>query len=260
MKRFCFLCFVCLLSVAAFSQEKVQLKVMTYNLRFGELASLQELGEFIKQENPDIVMLQEVDVNTRRERAPKQNGKHFIAELGFYTGMFSAYAKSIPYKGGYYGLGLLSKYPFVSTERVLLPMVEKGREQRSLLVGRVELDNGEVVTVASTHLDLKASIRPVQVKYINKVLKKEKNPVLLAGDFNARPDAPEIAEGMKGWKHSMPDDAYTIPAKEPKSKIDYIFSYPEAAWQVVDAEVPVSYLSDHRPVVTVLELNVQLDK
>ena len=101
---------------------------MTYNLRFGELASLEELGECIKNENPDVVMLQEVDVNTHRKRAPKQNGKHFISELGFYTKMFSVYGKSIPYEGGYYGLGLLSKYPFVSTERILLPMVEAGRE------------------------------------------------------------------------------------------------------------------------------------
>ena len=158
---------------------------MTYNLRFGELASLEELGECIKNENPDVVMLQEVDVNTHRKRAPKQNGKHFISELGFYTKMFSVYGKSIPYEGGYYGLGLLSKYPFVSTERILLPMVEAGREQRSLLTGKIELDNGQIITIASTHLDLKAPIRLVQVKYINEVLGKVNNPILLGGDFNA---------------------------------------------------------------------------
>ena len=230
---------------------------MTYNLRFGELASLEELGECIKNENPDVVMLQEVDVNTHRKRAPKQNGKHFISELGFYTKMFSVYGKSIPYEGGYYGLGLLSKYPFVSTERILLPMVEAGREQRSLLTGKIELDNGRIITIASTHLDLKAPIRLVQVKYINEVLGKVNNPILLGGDFNARPADAEIAEGMARWRRSMPDDVFTIPAEKPNSKIDYIFSYPQETWRVIDAKVPEVTLSDHRPVVAILELEVQ---
>lgn len=56
------------------------LKVLTYNLRFGELASLQELGEYIKSHDSDIVALQEVDINTVRERAPHQNNRNFIAE------------------------------------------------------------------------------------------------------------------------------------------------------------------------------------
>ena len=171
--------------------------------------------------------------------------------------MFSVYGKSIPYEGGYYGLGLLSKYPFVSTERILLPMVEAGREQRSLLTGKIELDNGRIITIASTHLDLKAPIRLVQVKYINEVLGKVNNPILLGGDFNARPADAEIAEGMARWRRSMPDDAFTIPAEKPNSKIDYIFSYPQETWRVIDAKVPEVTLSDHRPVVAILELEVQ---
>ena len=171
--------------------------------------------------------------------------------------MFSVYGKSIPYEGGYYGLGLLSKYPFVSTERILLPMVEAGREQRSLLTGKIELDNGRIITIASTHLDLKAPIRLVQVKYINEVLGKVNNPILLGGDFNARPADAEIAEVMARWRRSMPDDAFTIPAEKPNSKIDYIFSYPQETWRVIDAKVPEVTLSDHRPVVAILELEVQ---
>lgn len=255
MKRIHTVLFFLLITVTTIAQEApVQLKVVCYNLRFGELATLQQLGEYIKSENPDVVMLQEVDVFTSRDRAPLQNGKNFIAELGYYTGMLSAYSKSIPYSGGYYGIGILSKYPFVSTERVLLPMVEEKREQRSLLIARVELDNTQQITVACTHLDLKSEIRRVQVKTINNVLKKEKNPVILAGDFNAKPDSPEIKEGMKDWKRSCADDVYTIPVKEPKAKIDYIFSYPRSGWEVVSSCVPKVALSDHLPVIATLSL------
>lgn len=236
------------------AQEKTQLKIMSYNLRFGELASLEQLGEFIKSESPDIVLLQEVDVYTNRERAPHQNGKNFIAELGFYTQMMSLFGKSIAYEGGYYGLGILSKYPFVQTERFLLPLVEEKREQRSLLTARLELDNGQNITVACTHLDLKPEIRIVQIEAINKLLKDKTDPIILAGDFNAKPDSREIAEGMKGWQHSCKKDAFTIPAKAPESKIDYIFSYPEEQWKVINSYVPEITLSDHRPVVASFEL------
>ncbi len=49
------------------AQKNVRLKVLTYNLRFGEMASLEQLAEFIKNQNPDIVALQEVDVKTYRK-------------------------------------------------------------------------------------------------------------------------------------------------------------------------------------------------
>ena len=54
--------------------------------------------------------LQEVDNRTFRERAPKQNDIDFATELGYHTGMIPAYGKTIPYRGGYYGIAILSKY------------------------------------------------------------------------------------------------------------------------------------------------------
>ena len=43
---------------------------MTYNLRFGEKASLEELAEAIRaQRHADLVALQEIDCRTRRPRA-----------------------------------------------------------------------------------------------------------------------------------------------------------------------------------------------
>jgi len=234
-------------------QENPALKVLCYNLRFGELASLKDLGAFIKSENPDIVMLQEVDIFTQREKAVHQNRKNFIAELGYYTEMMSVFGKSINYKGGYYGLGILSRYPIQSMQKIFLPLVEERREQRSLLIARVELDNGLEVTVASTHLDLKPEIRLIQVEYINKILLQETNPVVLAGDFNAKPHSPEISIGMKLWKQACSDDL-TSPPKNPDAKIDYIFCYPENSWNVIESKTPEVFLSDHLPVISVLEL------
>ncbi|GAB6123652.1 endonuclease/exonuclease/phosphatase family protein [Dysgonomonas termitidis] len=237
------------------AQDKVQLKVLCYNLRFGELASLEEFADFIKKENPDIVALQEVDVNTSRTRAPHQNGKNFISELAFRTGMLSLYGRTIDYAGGYYGIGILSKYPISQSQRIFLPMPEGAKERRALLTGEVELSEGKSITFACTHLDYTTSeVRRAQVDFINRQLMTIETPIILCGDFNARPDSDEIANGMKNWMQVSTMD-FTIPAKSPKSKIDYIFCYPASdVWKIVKSYTPVVQLSDHLPIITTLTL------
>lgn len=253
--KFLILLFSLSLFSCAFAQEKPkQLKVLSYNLRFGELASLEELAEFIKKENPDVVALQEVDVRTYRDRAPKQNGKDFISELAYHTGMLGVYGKTIPYMGGYYGIGILSKYPLASVERIYLPKTEHGKEQRALLVANVEYEENEFFTFASTHLDYtNTQERQVQVEKINEVLLNKEYPVIIAGDFNARPDAIEIVNGMEQWLQLCNIDA-TVPANKPKHKIDYIFAYPKDKWELIENTSYYIPLSDHLPISATVEM------
>ena len=138
----------------AYAQDTLRVKVMTYNLRFGELADLKDLAAHIKSFNPDFVALQEVDSKTNRERTPHQRGKDFISELAYYSGMFGIYGKSIEYKGGYYGIGILSKYPYIGIRKTLLPQLGEVYEQRVLLEGIFEMGKDTII-FASTHLDAK---------------------------------------------------------------------------------------------------------
>lgn len=236
------------------SNEGYKLKVLCYNLRFGELASLEELAEFIKEVDPDIVALQEVDVKTNRERAVHQNGKDFITELGYRTGLLSAYARTIDYSGGYYGIGILSKYSFEKTRKIMLPIPEGSREQRALLLADVELPGERKFTFISTHLDhSSSSVRSIQVQAINEALEDNPLPLIIAGDFNASPDSPEIKQGMKEYLQLCGDD-YTISSDNPRSKIDYIFGKPVNRWNKLYAETPQIQLSDHLPVISEVEL------
>jgi Metal-dependent hydrolase len=229
-------------------------KVLSYNLRFGELASLEELAEFIKKQEPDIVALQEVDVHTQRERAPAQHGKDFATELGFRTGMFAAYGKTIPYAGGYYGIAILSKYPLAKVERIYLPKTEHGKEQRAVLVAEVEYQEGRFLTFASTHLDYtNTQERQSQVAALNRVLVQDQRPVIVAGDFNARPDATEIREGMADWLTASNLEP-TVPADKPRNTIDYIFCYPKGKWKTLSNTTHQVPLSDHLPIDAVVEL------
>lgn len=234
--------------------EAVKIKVLCYNLRFGELATLEELASFIDSIHPDVVALQEVDVRTFRDRAKHQNGKDFITELAFRTGMLSAYGRTIDYAGGYYGIGILSRFPISETRRVMLPLPEGAKEQRALLLAGIELPGGKGFTFVSTHLDHSSSaVRTVQVKALNRALAGIKSPVVVAGDFNAKPDSPEIAVGMRKWQTACTND-FTIPSSKPSSKIDYIFFAPAGRWRKTDAATPGVTLSDHLPLWAELEL------
>ena len=254
MKKIFFALLCIAFSFSAVAQEKMSFKVMTYNIIHGAMAPWDELGKYISQYHPDVVMLQEIDINTHRKNEEHLHDRNLIAELGYHTKMFSAFGKPINFSGGYYGLGLLSKYPLVKMERVLLPMLSPNHEQRSLLMAVVELDNGDQICVGCTHLDLHADARMAQVQHINKVMLAHNLPAIVAGDFNATPDEKEIKYGMSEWMPAMANDAFTFSSDKPEIKIDYVFAHPRQAWQVKSAIVPPVQMSDHLPIVVEYEL------
>ena len=108
MKHILILLSALMLHGASAAQE-LDLRIMSYNLRFGEIATMKQIGEYIASQQPDLVALQECDWDTQRERAPQQHHVRFVNELGSATGMFTAYGKALDYKGGSYGIGILSK-------------------------------------------------------------------------------------------------------------------------------------------------------
>ena len=71
---------------------------------------------------------------TRRERTPHQHDKNFITELGYYTKLFPLYGKTIPYAGGFYGIGMLTKYPYINVQKIMLPKQDVRHEARALLM------------------------------------------------------------------------------------------------------------------------------
>ncbi|MEG1587027.1 MAG: endonuclease/exonuclease/phosphatase family protein [Bacteroidales bacterium] len=251
IKKIIILLFCGVLWIPGYAQQKQDtLRVMTYNLRFGELASMQEIADYIKSENPDVVALQEVDWKTNRERAPRQNGVAMLNELAFYTGMFGVYAKAIDYRSGYYGIGILSKYPVLSSERVLLPNPSPEKEQRVMLTAQIELPDHQPLTFVCTHLEVSAEEKRIaQIRFIRQQVKKVKGPVLIAGDFNARPDSKVIREEMKGWVNAT-NEENTYHTKNPNIKIDYIYMLPNRGLEMLNTKRGEAKLSDHFPIVT----------
>lgn len=260
MKKIAITLFVALLLFPSIAAQE-SLKVLSFNLRYGEKASMEEIADYIKSEDPDLVSFQEVDWNTSRSLLIYSERVAFINELAQLTGMFGVYGKAIDYQDGYYGVAALSKYPILKSERVLLPNPEPVKEQRVLLVLEVEIpDASQPITFIATHLEATSTDhRLAQIAFINEQLEGYKKPVILAGDLNSRPYNSEITEGFSQWGVASNDD-YTYPADAPTIKIDYIFFYPNYAFTVEQMTTDSSVqLSDHLPIWTKLGFNTLIE-
>ena len=225
------------------------LRVMTYNLRFSQLASAERLAKRISEENPDFVALQEVDINTSRFTVPDSvRLQNTIAIMAEKCGMFGFFGRTIDFAGGYYGIGILSKYPCVSMLTHNLPN-PAGTEPRVLLEGTFLLPGG-TMKFSCTHLDHKSdSARAVQARFVLEKVATGTMPSVVAGDFNARPGSNAI-ELMEKSMVNLTCGNPTFPATAPVAKIDYIFGYPASKLRLLSTEVLDTLLSDHRPIVS----------
>lgn len=247
---------------AAIAKKQDEITVLSYNIHHANPPSkpnvidLQAVATVINQQQVDIVALQEVDVHTTRSGP----SVHEAEELARLTGLKAFFAKAINYDGGEYGVAILSRYPLEQTRNVALPTDESTKgEHRTLASATLTLPGGKKIVFACTHLDAqKADVnRQLQIKKIVEVLKEERLPVVIAGDFNAVPTSDVIHQLDASFTRScVRDCGYTIPEKNPTKTIDYIAFMPTAKFRVLSHRVvDEQYASDHRPVKAVLRLN-----
>lgn len=254
-KNFCFVFLVVMFLMAGFSLQAQQtIRVMSYNIHHCNppskpgIIDLDAIATTITKQNPDIVALQEVDINT--ERSGKVNQ---AAQLALKTGLKSFYfAKAIDHEGGDYGVAILSKFPLddINTYRLPMDSATKG-EPRVLAVAIATLPGGKKIRVASTHLDAqKAPVnRLLQIKAIDSIAASESLPFIIAGDFNAEENSEVIKTLDKGFTRTCASCAPTIPVINPKKAIDFI-AYKSAKVLSVKSHqvVEETYASDHLPV------------
>jgi len=214
---------------------------------------LDYIANVIRDSEPDLVALQEVDFLTKRAR-----GYDLATELGWRLRMVPLFARAMDYDGGEYGEAILSRYSFISTRNVPLPFTE-GREPRAAVEIITVLPSGDTIAFIGTHLDHTGedTDRVLQVKMINDVLAKGRYPSILAGDLNAVPGSIPIGILEQLWSAAYDRDAPapTYPSGDPIKKIDYVMFRPAERWRVISAEViQDSVASDHCAYLVVLEL------
>lgn len=270
-----------------------ELRVMSYNLRAGTLASMDEIAAAINAFRPDFVALQEVDVNTYRSnaKAAGNNGRNFVNELAQRTGMFGYYAQTIELPapktvvdslktlvaagndentlagmGNYYGIALLSKHPADKVERIELPN-PAAAEPRVLLLGNFRLDGHIPFNFACTHFDYtKPETIAMQARYVAGVLSpdtvstefcRDIVPTVLAGDLNTLPDS-EAYSILCKYAVPLSGTAPTFPSDKPEKRLDHILGFPACKFALkstCEGQVTANPLSDHLPIYSVILYN-----
>ncbi|HEY9480568.1 MAG TPA: endonuclease/exonuclease/phosphatase family protein, partial [Gemmatimonadaceae bacterium] len=206
----------------------------------------------------DIVLLQEVDRGTERSGHVDQ-----LAELERLTAMHGAFAKSLDYQGGDYGIAALSHWPIDSAETVPLstePPADRGAgmyEPRVAIHIVVSAPMGRV-HVIGTHLGAEgvSTFRDQEARDLLEHVRARvpaNAPVMIGGDFNSTPDSDVHAvfsrDFRDSWQQCGTGDGYTFPADSAVRRIDYIYA---RGLQCATAKVVDAQASDHRPLFVTL--------
>lgn len=234
-------------ATAEIPQQGATLRVLAYNIKHGEgmdrVIDLERAARVINSLDPDIVALQEIDSAVERTGHVDQ-----ATRLGELTGMHSVFGAFFDYQGGRYGMALLSKRRF---EEVVNHKLPDGAEPRTALAARVRVGEPPIeIVVVGVHLYATPEERYAQAARLVEILADETAPVILAGDFNSRPESEVIAALAGYWQ--IPDkgvDRLTFPADTPTREIDYIMYRPRDRFEVLDLRViDEPLVSDHRPI------------
>lgn len=242
---------ICLLvgigiALSTTGQEARVLRLLTYNIHHAEgldgRVDYERIAGIIRETKADLIALQEVDVQTQRTDQVDQ-----AATIASKLDLYQVFGKAIHFQGGQYGLAVLSRWPIGNHKVYALPY-RINQEPRIALETRIRPDNGlPELCLIDTHLcHLSESNRSEQVQRLLQIIPKtETAQVLLAGDFNARPDSLPMERLWKnGWKDLLGDH----------QGIDYLLAPGSSHWKVRSARIVNAPLaSDHMPVLVELE-------
>lgn len=152
-----------------------------------------QIAEKLKALQPDVIALQEV---LQHETLPNQ-AQWLADQLGYQWYFASTDPVGKPLR---YGNALLTRHPILARRQQALEPLDDSRTAAML---RIDLD-GRTVNVYATHLhwtDAGAAIRAQQMADLAKFIDATSDgiPSVVAGDFNATADAPELASLRQGF-------------------------------------------------------------
>lgn len=251
----------------------MQMRMATFNILHGRSVhdgnvQLDRLVDAVKQLDPDVLALQEVDLDQPRSgnsdltavaaEAMGAVSHRFVAAISGTPGAtwMAATAREQPGTAAY-GIALLSRYPADSFQMVRLPRIPMkfpmylrgpGRvqvvheEPRTALIARLDTPFGHV-TVANTHLSFVPGWNRVQLRRLVRDMRGFPGPRILMGDLNMAPPKPGRFTRMRPLGEAM-----TFPADEPDVQLDHVLTDDDSL-TVSRCVAPRLPISDHRALV-----------
>lgn len=209
-------------------------------------ANYNNTAKVISLIDPDVIALQELDKFTTWHPHDQ------LQELADRTGMKPYYCKTIDYRGGDYGIGILSKREPLRTVSSDLP----GTEARKFFLA--EFDDYIFIATHLCHLETTNRAQSVEIinAYIAANYASYTKPIFLAGDFNESNMSSEMMVKLKEKWEIISTSSNTFMNTATPKRIDYIVLYKgnKAACEVLGTAVPsydeinVNKVSDHLPV------------
>jgi endonuclease/exonuclease/phosphatase family metal-dependent hydrolase len=219
------------------------LRIASYNIHYGYDTdwhlSLEAQAQTIEASGADVVTLQEVD--TGRPTSYMVDNALWLARR---LGMKAVYLPCVEHVTG---IALLSRYPILRSEGMLLP---SELEQTGIIWAVLDMGSAPMNAFA-IWLGLEPEERARQLDAALPFLASHAGPAVFGGDFNSTPDSPVYARiAGAGFVDPFPalglGSPPTDPAINPRKRIDFVWLRDLIP---VDAQVSDSTASDHRLVV-----------
>ena len=212
-----------------------------------------EITGFIKQQNPDVVGLIEVDSGSYR--SGKKSQVELIAEE---LGHFHAYCSKYAADSRWQRIPIYNKQgnAFLAKDSIRGERFHYFERGMKKLVIELELER---VTFFLVHLALNYKVRQMQILHLYHMIKETGRPYIVAGDFNAFMGEDEIqllmsASGLQNADRKMQP---SFPSRNPKRHLDFILHSPEIL--VRHFEMPRIELSDHLPLIVDFDIGPDED-
>ena len=238
------------------------MRLLTYNIRyavgagapphvpvpgagylFGNPGNLENIIAFIKDQDPDVVGLIEVDIGSVRSGRVNQ-AEAIATSLGHYSCYECKYGEESVNQY----LPILRKQAnaFLAGPRVANERFHYFDTGIKRLIIELEL---EEVAVFLVHLSLKYRHRQAQLRSLYELIRRCRKPVIVAGDFNTFWGQDEIFLFMQaaGLRSANQEGAPSYPSRAPRMELDFIL-YGRGV-EVTGFHVPRVTFSDHLPLV-----------
>jgi endonuclease/exonuclease/phosphatase family metal-dependent hydrolase len=242
------------------------MRFLLYNIRYGTgrrrrwawmhtltrtVAHLPEIAAFIRQANPDIVGLVEVDAGSYR--SGRRNQAQVLAhELGHYHSYRMKYRQAG-------GLGLGRRLPvlnkqanaFLTRDAIRRETFHEFSAGFKRLVIELELQHVRLFLV---HLALGFRARHGQLAELHELIGESVKPCIVAGDFNSAAGSRELRLFLKatGLVSANAGHQPTYPSWKPRRELDFVCHSPQL--KLRRFTIPAVTLSDHLPLVCDFEL------
>jgi len=230
------------------AEEGNLFRAATYNVHYGYDSDwrlqLEAQAQAIEAAGAGVVALQEVD--TGRPTSYMVDDARWLARR---LNMGVVY---LPCMEHLTGIGLLSRYPILEYDTLLLP---SNLEQTGIIWAKIDV-GGQEVNAFAVWMGLEPGERAQQLNAALAFIAAHPGPAIFGGDFNSTPDSPVYAQ-VAGAGFTEPfatlalGSPPTDPAVNPAKRIDFVWLHDLTP---VAAEVSEALASDHRMVVVEVKI------